>query len=1037
MTHHLRVRMRLAAGCAVALLCLFLLPATTAAQSGSVTGRVTEAGSDEPLPGAEVTVQGPGFRRVAVSRTDGRYTVSGVPAGTYTVEARRVGYAFTSALNVTVGEGAATVDFALRAITLQLAEVVVTGVTDPTEGVKVPFTVGRVSAEELPVMTQNAFNNLQGKVAGVQVLTLPEPGSGVNIQLRTPTSISRGNAPLFVVDGVVLSSAFGASTADISGLDIESIEVIKGAAAASLYGSRAAAGVIQIRTRRGRDVAGDQTRITLRSEFGTNSITRPVQYATQHHYLTNEAGDWVDANGAVVTRENRVQKPLATRFQDTPFLNPADHIKAFYDPGNFAVTTLSLAQNSGTTNFYASVAQEGVDGVVLDAGEYRRRDFRLNLDHRLSDRVQLSSSIYHMRSRKNEIYGDAFFDLAQIAPDVDLTVPDEDGTPFNFQPDPLGVRPNPLYILATQDNVTHRTRTLASGDVNWAPTDWFSLSGNASYDRSDRLITEYLPRGKKTLTTLSSTGRLRLGDGATQSINAALNANFLREFGDWTARASVRGQLERESNDFFDAIGTDFSVDGVRDLNAAQTLNVGQTTEEVRAEALIGSLGLDWKEKVIVDGLVRRDGSSLFGPDERHAVYYRLSAAYRMAQEPWWPVRQITEFKLRASQGTAGGRPSFADQYETYSIGDGGVLSKETLGNRALKPEQARETEVGLDVIAWDRVSLQLSYANTRVVDQLVLVPLPAVYGFTSQWQNAGTIEGNTVEATLQAQVLNRDQTSLFVGLVFDRSRHEVTEFDRPCFRTATIGYRCAGEPLGTMFGQRFLRSTAELPDLHSGSHDQFQVNDDGLLVPVGPGGDFRDGAWGTTVAIDGRNYAWGLPFVELDGTNQPVIARIGDGNPTFNLGLNSTLRWRGLQVYGLLSVQVGGDVYNFTQQRMFQNQRSARQDQAGKPEELKKPVEYYTRIYNTNTVNNFFVEDGTHAKLRELSVRYRLNAARSPMLSRLGMEGVTLSLVGRNLLVLTNYTGYDPEVGSITNRLDDFVYPQYRTITAGIEIDF
>lgn len=1035
--HHLQLCVRRAAECVMTLFVLMALAPALAAQTGSVTGRVTAAGSSEPLPGAEIAVTGSSFRRVAVSRADGRYTISGVPAGTYTVEARRVGYAFKTAINVQVGAGVSTVDFELNAITLRLEEVVVTGVTDPTAGVRVPFTVGRVNAEELPVMTQNAFDNLQGKVAGVQIISIPEPGSGVNIQLRTPTSISRGNAPLFVVDGVILSTAFGASTADISGLDIESIEVIKGAAAASLYGSRAAAGVIQIRTKRGRDVAGDQTRIVVRSEFGSNAISRPIKYATQHHYLTNDAGDWVDAGGAVVTRENRVQKPAATRFQETPFLNPADHIKAFYDPGTFAVTTISLAQNTGTTNFYASVAQEGVDGVVLSAGEYRRRDFRLNLDHRLSQRVQLSTSVYHMRSRKNEIYGDAFFDLAQIAPDVDLTTPDEDGTPFNFQPDPLGVRPNPLYILSTRDDVTHRTRTLASGDVTWSPIDWFSINGTASYDRSDRLITEYLPRGKKTLTTLSSTGRLRLGDGATQAINAALNANFLRQFGDLTARASVRGQLERESNDFFDAIGTDFTVDGVRDLNAAQTLNVGQTTEEVRAEALIGSLGLDWKGKLILDGLVRRDGSSLFGPDEQHAAYYRLSAAYRMAEESWWPIRQISEFKLRASQGTAGGRPSFADQYETYSIGDGGVLSKETLGNRALKPEKARETEVGLDMIAWDRLSLQLSYARTRVQDQLVLVPLPAVFGFNSQWQNAGTIEGNTIEATVQAQVLNRAQTSLFLGLVFDRSRHEVTEFDRPCFRTATIGYRCAGESLGTMYGQRFLRSPDDLPDLHNNSRDQFQVNDDGLLVPVGPGATFRDAKWGTTVAIDGRNYAWGLPFTELDDTNQPVIGPIGNGNPDYNLGFNSTLQWRGLQLYGLMSIQMGGDVYNFTQQRMFQNQRSARQDQSGKPEDLKKTVEYYTRIYNTNTVNNFFVEDGTHAKLRELSIRYRLNAAASPALARLGMKGVTLGLVGRNLLVISNYTGYDPEVGSVTNRLDNFVYPQYRTITGSIEIEF
>jgi hypothetical protein len=495
--------------------------------------------------------------------------------------------------------------------------------------------------------------------------------------------------------------------------------------------------------------------------------------------------------------------------------------------------------------------------------------------------------------------------------------------------------------------------------------------------------------------------------------------------------------LERETADFFDATGTDLSVNDVPDLSTAQTTNVSQTFSEVRSEALIASAGFDWRERLIVDGLVRRDGSSLFGPDERNATYYRISGAWRMAQESWWPWRSVDEFKLRVSQGTAGGRPSFADQYETYAVGTGGILSKETLGNRALKPERARETEVGLDVIAWNRVSLQLSYADTEVEDQLVQVPLSAVYGYTSQWQNAGTIKGSTVEATLQAQVLNRTHTGLYVGVLWDRGRHRVTEFERPCFRTATIGYRCAGETLGTMYGQRFLTSPDELPELHAGSRDQFQVNDDGLLVPVGPGGTFQDMNWGTTVVIDGRSYAWGLPFLELDATGQAVIGRIGDGNPDYNLGFNSTFRYKGLTVYGLMSIQVGGDIYNATQQRMFQNQRSGRQDQAGKPEELKKTVEYFNRVYNGNTVNSFFVEDGTHAKLREVSVQYRLTGSRTPFLSRLGVQGLTLGLVGRNLLVISNYTGYDPEVGSVLNRLDDFVYPQYRTVTGRIEIEF
>ena len=134
---------------------------------------------------------------------------------------------------------------------------------------------------------------------------------------------------------------------------------------------------------------------------------------------------------------------------------------------------------------------------------------------------------------------------------------------------------------------------------------------------------------------------------------------------------------------------------------------------------------------------------------------------------------------------------------------------KETLGNKFLKPELATETEVGLDMIVKDRYSLQITHASTRVEDQLVEVPLAALFGYTSQWQNAGTVEGNTWEATLQAQVLRRPNLSWRVGLVFDRSRNEITEFDRSCFTTNTIAFRCAGETLGAMYGFHFINSAS------------------------------------------------------------------------------------------------------------------------------------------------------------------------------------------------------------------------------------
>jgi hypothetical protein len=478
-------------------------------------------------------------------------------------------------------------------------------------------------------------------------------------------------------------------------------------------------------------------------------------------------------------------------------------------------------------------------------------------------------------------------------------------------------------------------------------------------------------------------------------------------------------------------------VEGVPDLNAGTIPIVNGSTQEIRAQGYFALANFDWQGKYIVDALVRRDGSSLFGPEERWHTYYRASGAWRMAEEPWWPVAALNEFKLRYSIGTAGGRPSFGDRFETYSFTDGGGLTKSTLGNRFLKPELATEQEFGFDAIIANIVSVQVSHARTRTTDQLIAVPLPAGFGFSTQWQNAGTVEGRTWEGTIEASVLERPTLRWSLGLVADQSNHEITEFNRRCFRTGTGSafYRCAGEQLGTMYGTRFLQSVSELPPGLPAT--QFQVNDDGLVVWVGEGGNFRNHQWGTSTTIDGTSYGWGMPILERDEDGASAVVRIGNTNPDMNWGLSSNLTWRNLTVYGLLNGQVGGNIYNRTNQRMYQYFRSGDTDQAGKPAELKKTTDYYSTLYASNLINQWFVEDASHVKLREVSLRYRMPQAALAQLGRVGIDGLSIFAIGRNVFTWSDYKGYDPEAGTPLQRMDDFVYPQHRTLTAGFEVRF
>jgi TonB-linked SusC/RagA family outer membrane protein len=1028
------------------------------AQTGRITGIVTDSTAGRPVANAEVSVVGTARRATTIET--GAYAIDNVPAGTYVVAARRIGYVGARRGGVVVtADATTTVDFRLRVSVFQLQEVVVTGVVGETEGVKLPFTVGRLSSADSPVPPANALETIQGKIAGVTVAPLGQPGSGTEIQLRTPTSISKSSSPLIAVDGVILGTE-GGTSADLNGLDIDRIEVVKGAAAASLYGSRAQAGVIQVWTKRGQDLPDGETRVTLRSEFGANALAHKVQWA-RYHFYRMDAGQttYVDSAGNPLPRDLRVEEPTTGsgfRFQDNPYPDPVyDQVDAFFDPGSQFTNSVTMAQKTSKTNWFAAFGNHRSRGVIDGHGWYRRNDIRLNLDHQLRSGLTVSLSGYYARSVRDELEGNTFFDLINIAPDVDLRQPDPDGTPFIFQPDLFGIRANPLYKNATESDWTARGRFLGNATVRYTPTGWLSLEGIASYDRSDRFHSFFLDRGLKSDQYQSGgPGFIDQENEYSDALNASASATVTRQVGATSFRTMLRALIEREDNNETEAGGQDLAVVGLPDLtNATVRSNLNSIFRDIRASGYFVITGVEHAGKYILDGLVRRDGSSLFGSQERWHTYGRVSAAYRMAEEPWWPFENIGEFKLRFSRGTAGGRPDFGDQNETLDVQEGGTLAKENLGNEFLKPERSTETEYGVDLIAFDRVSVQLSYARSIVRDQLILVPLSAGFGFESQWQNAGTIVGNTFEATIQAQLLRTPALTWRVGLVADRSRHKITEFDRPCFRTA-IAYRCAGEPLGVMYGGHFLRHPSELTFVPDTLRNRFQINDDGLLVPVGfdTGAqrpyDYTQGVsdslWGKSVTIDGVSYLWGRPLLARDASGNPAIVRIGDSNADFHFGVSNEVTWKNFVFYGLVDVQVGGQVYNATKQRMYQWWRSGEEDQAGKPEGLRKPAEYYSSLYNGNDEIDWFVEPGGFVKLRELAVRYRVPVRYLAGLRSLGIRGAYLSLVGRNLFTITDYTGYDPEVrDEETNannpvaRVDDFDYPRFRTITATILLEF
>jgi TonB-dependent SusC/RagA subfamily outer membrane receptor len=435
---------------------------------------------------------------------DGAYVIANAPAGVFDVEVRRIGFALGRRDNVRLTAGqATTIDFALSSAPLRLQEVLVSASTESEQKVKMAYSAAKITAADLPVPPNfSAAGAIQGKVAGAQVGRARGPGAGTFVQLRTPTSQFNANSPLYIVDGVILSSQISGTTLDVDNLDIASIEVIQGAVGATLYGARGANGVIQITTNRGRNIPLGATRFSVRSEYGRNELQRDLPRQRAHNFRVNAQGQYVNAQGQVVPRTQRVVDPVG--IMDKAYVDPLFSSTATMLPGgNFLTNNVTLEGNSASTNFTANYSQYSEQGIIRDNGGFRRQNVRVNLDHRVRDVLQLSSSASYARQR-DQGWLISFRDLYRINPDVDITARNADGSVL-VVPDSTQIqRVNPFYRQIFTDSYTNGGRVMLSSQARYTPRSWLSLDANASFDRADRTPITFEPAGVRTATPSTS-----------------------------------------------------------------------------------------------------------------------------------------------------------------------------------------------------------------------------------------------------------------------------------------------------------------------------------------------------------------------------------------------------------------------------------------------------------------------------------------------------------------------------------------------------
>ncbi len=1048
---------------------VFLFAGLASAQTGTITGTVRNSETGEPVEGAQISI--PGSTMGTLSQANGRFMMLNVPAGRHTLRVAYIGYATLTEQVVVEPNQTTTMNIQLEPEAIALQEIVVTGVAGATQRAKVPFEVGQVSAEDLPVPQINPASAIQGKVAGVTVVQgSGRPGDAASILLRGATSIQaagRDQEPLYIVDGVIL----GSSLVDIDALDIENIEIVKGAAAASLYGSRAANGVIQITTKRGQRLRGDQVRYTIRTEYGQSSLgeTPEVLLSENHRYamsggqFVNQDGtncDWLLCTAPALAGNNAWDTYQIHAWPGQTY----NQVERFFEGGEFQQHYVSAEGRAGATNYHVSGSTIQDRGIMQGLQGFERTNFRVNVDQTVLENVQVSASSFFSRSTRDLMgSGGVLFDLTRMPAGVDLLGDD----PFEpgelvIQPDPTNSEsPNPLYELYNRDYLQDRGRFLGSANLRYSAADWIDFDANASYDRLDTDATSLYPKGYRTTTPNSNLndGYLYRDRDIREAFNGSMTATMrFNPTNDISNRTQFRYLYENQYRNSVTAGGSQFAVAGVPQIGNVNNdrLFGGSWEQTIIADGYFAITNFDIMDRYVVDALVRNDGSSLFGEDERRQTYYRLAGAWRMAHEPWFPVEAFDELKFRYSLGTAGGRPHFDAQYETYSVG-GGRIRPVTLGNKTLKPEFSVEQEVGVDAALFGgKLVAGLTYANTVTEDQILSVPLPSYAGFSRQWRNAGTLESNTFEASLEMRLMQTQDIHWTARLLYDHTKSTITELNVPPFQYGVGGqglgsvfYAREGEELGTFYGVHYATSCADLPE--GMSCDGFTVNDDGWLVWTGTDPNFT---WGISsdsvgVTVRGSPVMWGTPFAgectDRSTGERTLFCPVGNSIPDFTVSGSSTFSWKGLTVYGLVEAVQGFDVYNQPLQwGVFKGWAGLFDEHS----EEGKPIGYTDAWYGVSGLqpSNVFVEDGSFIKLREVSLSYRIGSgtlSSLPVLARFSSIG--LSLTARNLITITDYSGYDPEVGETGGdtgsaaiaRVDGYQYPNFRTWTAAIELIF
>jgi TonB-linked SusC/RagA family outer membrane protein len=1063
---------------------LLVLYATCGYAQQTVRGTVSDK-DGVPLVGVTIVIEG--TNRGTTTNIDGNYSIQAKASETITYnyigfESRQIQVGNQSVIDVTLSEDLEELD-----------EVVVTALGFREQKDNIGYASSKINEEAVQRAKESTLiNSLSGKASGVRISrNSGDPGAGALIQIRGASTITGSIQPLIVVDGVPISNdnrgtnqiAQQSRLNDINPDDIEDITILKGASAAALWGTRAAGGAIIITTKTGN--YNQKLKVNIKSTYSIDQINRRYPLQTKFGQgnegmfsptardswgdnIANRAGgaDELNTNGEFFVDQNGdVYYPVTGKNSRQTFID--ENFDQVFQTGSFFENSVSLSAGNENSTVFFSASNLDQEGVIKNNSDYRRSTLRLNVKHLLANDFEISVNSGYTNTQSNRIRRGAqssglYLGLLRTPPDFNNTGyrgsyfsgPDASPIPNRHRSYRryLGSSSNPVYnnpswTINEQQDLANVDRYINRVKLTYNPLPWIDIIGRAGLDSYTEEKTQFFTPG-------SASGAFRTGlferEIANNSIfNSDLIAKANKDFGDFGGSLlfgfnyNQRTLKVSESEivnfiQFVDVGSTTRDMDNASPENRDVQSTVGQErTAGFYTEAVLNAY-----DQLFITGTLRAETASTFGSQsDATFLFPSISAAWQFTDILNSNV--LSFGKLRASYGEVGvqpGRyntvnevvqPTYADEYggdlNVGLYGLGGFTFSQSLGNPFLLPERKKEIEVGTDLrFLNDRISLSATYYTNTTEDVLLDFPIANTTGYDETLDNVAEIANRGVEVDLGFNILNTRDLQWTANFIYTRIRNEVTDLQG--VESVNLGGLSAvnaraveGEPLGVLWGSR-----TERDENGNIVFDEFgfPVQDEEVGVIGDPNPDWQ-GSFYTTLKY--KDFTISALFETFQGADifagtKSVLYNLGTWEDS---GIETTADVNLLEANG--NVIPAGTTF-----------RGVVRDFGAGPVALTEPWYLGDGGFFSGGNDEFYIEDGSWTRLRELQIAYNLNG---PVLDNIGLQSAEISFTGRNLILWSPFEGNDPDTNlegvSKARGIDYFNNPSTRSYVFTLLLKF